>query len=226
MFVLILIQSCGPGAPGERAETVSSDSLTFLALGDSYTIGESVDSASRWPVQLVNALRADGWNVEDPLVIARTGWTTAELAAGIEERRPEGPFDLVSLLIGVNNQYRGLPLEEYRMEFSDLLHTAVTLAGGDEGKVLVVSIPDWGVTPFARDRNREEISSEIDAFNDAARSVCEDQGVAFVSVTEVSRRASTETALVAEDGLHPSGAMYGLWVEAVLPEVRRILGGG
>lgn len=226
LFVFLLSQSCAPSQPSERMENVQPDSSTFLALGDSYTIGERVDSALRWPVQLARALREEGRPIQDPLVIARTGWTTAELAEGIVERDPGGTYDLVSLLIGVNNQYRGLALEEYRTEFAGLLQTAISFAGGEAKKVLVLSIPDWGVTPFASDRDPQAISDQIDAFNEAARSLCLESGITFVSVTQISRRAGDEPDLVAEDGLHPSGAMYRLWVEAALPEARRILDGG
>src|ERR1039458_8430091 len=123
--------------------------MRFLALGDSYTIGETVDSAGRWPVQLAKALRGRKLSVGDPEIVARTGWTTDELAAGIQNAAPGGPYSLVSLLIGVNNQYRGRDAEKYRAEFKSLLAQAVEFAGGKASRVVVLSIPDWGVTPFA-----------------------------------------------------------------------------
>jgi len=200
-----------------------SDSASFLALGDSYTIGESVGPTLRWPVQLSNALRLEGVEAEDPVIVARTGWTTDELAGGIEEAGLTGTYDLVSLLIGVNNQYRGGDPEEYRLQLQDLLSRAVAFAGGDPGRVMVLSIPDWGVTPFAEGRDREAISREIDSFNSINRHESEIVGARYVDVTEISRRAVTDSDLVAEDGLHPSGAMYSLWAAAALPVAMEIL---
>jgi lysophospholipase L1-like esterase len=204
---------------------VATEIPSFLALGDSYTIGEGVDSAARWPVALAGALRASGIPIRDPVVVARTGWTAQELASGIDRAGVAGAHGLVSLLIGVNNQYRGLDLEEYRSGFAELLARAVGFAGGDPAKVLVLSIPDWGVTPYAEGRGRERIAGEIDAFNEVNRRESQAAGVRYVDVTGISREAAGRPELLAEDGLHPSGAMYEVWVEAVLPVARRILGG-
>ncbi len=203
-----------------------SDTVSFLALGDSYTIGESVDSAFRWPVQLAEGLRGEGIQTREPVIIARTGWTTDELASGIEEAGLTGTYDLVSLLIGVNDQYRGREPEEYRLQLLDLLSQATSFAGGDPKRVLVLSIPDWGVTPFAEGRDRGQIAREIDAFNLANRNESEAAGVWYRDVTEISRDAATDPSLVAKDGLHPSGAMYALWAEAVLPVAMEILNPG
>jgi lysophospholipase L1-like esterase len=193
-------------------------SARFLALGDSYTIGEGVDAADRWPQQLVGKLQADGFDVGDPEIVATTGWTTDELAAGIDAAAPAGPFEMVSLLIGVNNQYRGRPVIGYRREFAALLRRAVGFAGGDPARVFAVSIPDWGVTPFAQGRDREAIGREIDAFNAENLDEARAAGVAYVDVTAVSREAALDASLVAGDGLHPSGALYRLWAElALLP---------
>lgn len=200
------------------------DTLTYLALGDSYTIGESVDSAFRWPVQMAEALKGEGIPVHDPVIVARTGWTTDELAAGIDGAALAGTFDFVSLLIGVNNQYRGRGLEEYRVQLQDLLTRAVAFAGGDPGRVLVLSTPDWGVTPFAEGRDRAKIAGEIDAFNEVERREAESVGVRFVDIVGISREAAGDPTLVAEDGLHPSGAMYARWVEAALPTVVEMVG--
>lgn len=197
--------------------------LRYLALGDSYTIGERVDEAERWPVQLAMALRQQGVNIAEPQIIARTGWTTAELADGIVIAEPTGPYDLVSLLIGVNNQYRGLSQDAYRDEFMGLLDTAVSLADNKPNRVFVVSIPDWGVTPFAQRQNREEISAAIDAFNAINRAETERRGIVYIDITEISRGAVTDGSLIAEDGLHPSGEMYRLWVEKMQPEVCALL---
>jgi lysophospholipase L1-like esterase len=200
------------------------DSLPFLALGDSYTIGEGVDSSLRWPVQLARRLRDAGIPVTDPVIIAQTGWTTDELEAGIDAAEPEGPFALVSLLIGVNNQYRGRDLDEYRSQFRGLLARAISLAGGEEERVLVLSIPDWGVMPFAEGRDTAAIAREIDAFNAVNREESLARGVAWVDVTGISRGAASDPASAAPDGLHPSGVQYGLWAAEAFPVAGRILG--
>jgi lysophospholipase L1-like esterase len=197
--------------------------LTFLALGDSYTIGEGVAETERWPVQLVTHLRAQGWPVADPQIIARTGWTTGELQVAIGQSQPQGPFDLVTLLIGVNNQYRRLSPVAYRTEFAALLEQAITLAGGEAGRVIVLSIPDWGVTPFAAGRNRAEIAGEINHFNSINRTLAEGADVCYVDVTPTSRQAAADPSLVVTDQLHPSGKQYTAWVELVLPEAVAIL---
>src|SRR5687768_3440100 len=153
--------------------------LRYLALGDSYTIGESVPLEGRWPVQLAASLRQDGIAIEEPTIIAKTGWTTDELSAAIDDAKLEPPYDLVSLLIGVNNQYRGRAAKEYRGEFDALLTRAIGFAGGDARKVFVLSIPDWGTTPFAisSGRDREQIARELDEYNAVAKAVCEKRGV-------------------------------------------------
>lgn len=197
--------------------------LTYLALGDSYTIGEGVAEQQRWPVQLVAQLRKAGVVMADPQIIARTGWTTDELAAGIAEKQPQGPFALVTLLIGVNNQYRHRLPTEYREQFRDLLQQAIALAGGQPDHVLVVSIPDWSVTPFAQGRDRQEISAEIDYFNVINREEAAQAGARYVNITPGSRLAADDATLLADDQLHPSGKMYATWVELVRPEALAIL---
>ena len=201
------------------------DSVTFLALGDSYTIGESVPESDRWPVQLAALLRERGHAVGEPTIIAKTGWTTDELAGQLDVVRLRVPFSLVSLLIGVNNQYRGRDHEEYRTQFRDLLQRAIGFAGGEAGRVIVVSIPDWGVTPFAEGRDRAKIASEIDRFNAINREVTLQLGARYVDITPGSRNAATDAALTASDGLHPSGTMYASWAQAVLPQAIAALGG-
>jgi len=197
--------------------------LRYLALGDSYTIGEGVAESGRWPVQLAQALREGGIAIDTLRVIARTGWTTDELAAAIDAAEPLGTWDFVTLLIGVNNQYRGRAVEQYAREFAALLQRAAGFAGGRRDRVLVLSIPDWGVTPFAAGRDRQAIAAAIDGHNGAARSACERHGVAFVDVTPPSRLHGAEAAMLAEDGLHPSAAMYALWTARALPSARRLL---
>jgi lysophospholipase L1-like esterase len=206
-----------------RTKILEKRNIRFLALGDSYTVGESVLPAASWPVQLTVALSERGYAVADPLIVARTGWTTDELTAGIQEAAPSGPFELVSLQIGVNNQYRQGDLETYRTEFHLLLADAVAFAGGETGKVFVLSIPDWSVTPFAEGRDRDAISAQIDAFNRANRLETEHLGARYVDVTPLSRLAEFDTDLLAPDGLHPSGAMYKAWVGLILPQATAAL---
>lgn len=199
--------------------------ITYLALGDSYTIGEAVPEAERWPHQLAGLLQAEGIALETPTTIARTGWTTDELDAAIDAASPAGPFGLVTLLIGVNNQYRGREPENYREEFQALLERAVDFAGGEPGRVMVLSIPDWGVTPFGQGSGRDldQVASELDAYNAINREVSRARGVAWVDISPVSRQRGAEPAMVAGDGLHPSGAMYHAWALAALPAARLLL---
>ena len=204
---------------------MSGGAVRFLALGDSYTIGEAVAEAERWPVQLAALLRAEGHRLETPEIIATTGWTTDELQAGIAGAAPRGPFALVRLAIGVNNQYRGRPLEEYREQFGQLLAQAIGFAGGAAARVIVLSIPDWGLTPYARQQSRDAglVAAEIDAFNAVAAQACAAAGVAFIDITPESRRQAPDPAMLADDGLHPSGSMYASWARQALPAARRAL---
>jgi lysophospholipase L1-like esterase len=193
--------------------------LRYLALGDSYTIGESVDPVQRWPEQWARLANAQGARIEQPVtVIAQTGWTTDELLQGIEASDPAGPWDLVSLLIGVNNQYRGRSLENFGREYAQLAETAIHLARGEAGRVQALSIPDWGQTPFGAGCGRDitQISLEIDAFNGCAEAVCESRGIAFLDITSLTRLHSADPHMHAEDGLHPSAQMYQLWAKALL----------
>jgi lysophospholipase L1-like esterase len=194
--------------------------LRYLALGDSYTIGESVDAGGRWPHQLVAALRQRGLNFAEPCIIAKTGWTTDELSSAIDEAQLTPPYDLVSLLIGVNNQYRGRPVEEYGFEFAGLLDRALGFSGGRRERLFVLSIPDWGVTPFAASRDRDAIAREIDRYNATAAELCRGAGVPFIDVTSSSRQ---HPGLLAPDGLHPSAELYSLWAELVEHELAPLL---
>ncbi len=196
--------------------------LHFLALGDSYTIGEAVDKSDRWPVQLTARLRRDSLNVADPDIIARTGWTTDELQRAINASDKRGPYDLVSLQIGVNNQYRGRSLENYRMEFRQLLQSAISLANGRAGRVFVLSIPDWGQSPAANGQGRATIGLEIDQFNSVARSECQQAGVAFIDITPLTRRAAGNDSQFVGNGLHYSGKHMAQWVEAACPIVKSL----
>lgn len=193
--------------------------LTYLALGDSYTIGEGVRETERWPVQLSSLLNAAGIKVQSPLIIARTGWTTDELMAELDRRAISDTFNLVSLLIGVNNQYRGRPVSQFRTELVQLINRAIQYAGGDTSRVFLVSIPDWGVTPFAMGRDRVQIASEINAYNEVIRQEAEARNILFFNITDISRLAATDNSLLADDRLHPSGKMYRMWVELMLPVI-------
>ncbi len=196
---------------------------TFLSLGDSYTIGESVEVKDRWSVQLAEQLRKEDMDVAPPDIIARTGWTTAELAEAIRKSGNAKTYDLVSLLIGVNNQYRGQSLDRYRTELRELLQTAIRYAKGKPGRVMVLSIPDWGVTPYAEGRDRARISAEIDAFNAICLEEARHAGVRFFNITPLSRQAQHDAAQVASDGLHYSGRQHRLWADQVRPEVVKML---
>lgn len=197
--------------------------IRYLALGDSYTIGESVDSTLRYPVQLADTLNQLEINTDAPEIIAVTGWTTGELIAGIEKTAPQGPYNLVSLLIGVNNQYRGMDIEIYKKEFEQLLEQAIGFADNHPNRVLVLSIPDWGVTPFASERNTEKIALEIDQYNAINKEITLSKKCHWINVTEISRKAASDDSLIANDGLHPSGAMYSEWVKEALPVVLQIV---
>ncbi len=205
--VLSLLAILAAGC-GRRA--APSTEPRYLALGDSYTIGESVPPADRFPVQLARRLR-----LGEPEIIARTGWTVDELNRGIDDAAPRGTYPLVTLLIGVNDQYRGGTAEAYRPAFAAMLRRAIGFAGGEAKGVVVVSIPDWGATPFAEGRDRAAIGAAIDQFNAVNRDEALRVGAKYVDITPISRRAREDRSLIAGDGLHPSGAMYGLWAEAI-----------
>jgi len=188
---------------------------SFLALGDSYTIGESVDAAMRWPNQLVTALNRSGLEFEQPEIVAKTGWTTDELLTALDQASLAASYDYVSLLIGVNNQYRGRSVASFEPEFTALLERAISYSNRKANGVFVVSIPDWGVMPFAEGRDARKIALEIDTYNKSIERICKIYGVRFFDITEISRKASENPSYVASDGLHPSGEMYAAWVNEV-----------
>lgn len=207
----------------DNQNNTMSNGLSYLALGDSYTIGESVTEDQRWPVQLAKSLTSNGIAVSQPQIIAKTGWTTDELKAKIVSENINKKYDLVSLLIGVNNQYRGRSVEEFRKQYVDLLETAIQFSGNRPQYVFVVSIPDWGVTPFGRNSPKKSISEQIDLFNAIKKEETEKRGILFVDITPISRQAINDPVLIAEDGLHPSGKMYQLWTEKIVPELLKKL---
>lgn len=195
----------------------------YLALGDSYTIGESVAAADNFPQQLIQLLRKGGYDFESPDIVAKTGWTTEDLQNEINKHIFHPPYDIVTLLIGVNNQYRGKAVDEYKPEFETLLLHAIQYAGNKPDHVIILSIPDWSVTPFVAGRNRIQIANEIDAFNNTNKSICENLKVHYLNITPGTREASDDRSLIAADGLHPSGKEYGRWANQLKIVVEKLL---
>ncbi len=197
-----------------------SDTIkTWLALGDSYTIGESVLETDRYPIQTTKLLNEAGVECAKPEIIATTGWTTKDLLNAIQSKSEKTAYSIVSLLIGVNNQYQGLSLDEYRKEFTILLKRSIEFTGNNASHVFVISIPDYSVTPFARQMNRSKIAGEIDAFNAANKEIAEQFKVVYINITDLSRKAATDTGLVAADGLHFSGKAYLEWSRLLAPAI-------
>jgi lysophospholipase L1-like esterase len=196
----------------DTSKTSNKNTMQYLALGDSYTIGESVDLAQSFPYQLKALLNQQGFNIADPEIIAVTGWTTGNLINSITQANLTQKYDFVTLLIGVNNQYQGKSEDEYRTQFVQLLNTALTFVNGHKDRVFVLSIPDYSATPFATNSDKAKIATEIDQFNSINLDESTKAGVNYLNITDISREATTNPALVAEDGLHPSAQMYRLWV--------------
>lgn len=217
------------GGPRRQSGRGAAVSLRYLALGDSYTVGEGVERAQTWPYLLAGRLRAAGVPLAVPAVIATTGWTTWELDAAIDAEQAAGrlasSWDLVSLLIGVNDQYRGQAADGYASRFDALLARAAGFAGGRFDRVLVLSIPDWGATPFGRASGRDgaTVAAELDAYNAAARTACATRGAAFVDITAIGRARAEDPQAVTGDGLHPSASIYRAWADAALPTARALL---
>lgn len=212
LFLIILLNMQSP--------LFAQKKMSYLALGDSYTIGESVSVYENFPYQTVHLLRKNGMALHAPEIVAKTGWTTDELLKGMEQTPLLQEYDFVSLLIGVNNQYRGRPVETFSIEFEQLLMKAIVLAGGKKEHVFVISIPDWGATPFAEGRDRSKIAKEIDAFNLAKKSITIKNGIQFLEITEGSRAALNDTGLVAKDKLHPSAKEYAKWAQQLANAIR------
>jgi lysophospholipase L1-like esterase len=228
-FVLVGVALLGVGIgmvafrPSSRTDSgMASTSIRYLALGDSYTIGESVSESERWPMQLRDSLQTGGIEVEWYKIIARTGWKTKDLKEAIAASNVDADYDLVSLCIGVNDFFQGRGLEEYKQRFQGLLETAVKLARGRKDRVFVVSIPDYAFTPLYQD-HRESISRGIDDFNTAAKRATIAFGVQFIDITPISRKGLEDPQLVARDGLHPAGKQYTAWVKLIQPTVLEML---
>jgi lysophospholipase L1-like esterase len=193
---------------------------SFLALGDSYTIGERVNPGDNFPSQVVTLLNEKGMSFDPPEVVAQTGWTTDELSAAIGRSKLHDHYDFVTLLIGVNNQYRGRKVGDYIPEFESLLKRAVQFAGNNASHVIVLSIPDWGVTPFAAGRDKKQIAMEIDGYNSANEEIAKKYNVQYINITASTREALTDTSLLAPDGLHPSSKEYSKWAQEVAQAIQ------
>lgn len=209
--------------PVNPPQDSTSPALSYLALGDSYTIGQSVGIEERFPVQTVNMLRQQGTQINLPVIVATTGWTTGNLLNALAANPPSKNYDLVTLLIGVNNQYQGRSQEEYRTEFSSLLGKAIEYAGGRKSRVFVLSIPDYSVTPFAQNSDTVTISNEIDAFNAINRQISQEAGVRYLNITDISREGRYDAEMNATDGLHPSGKQYREWAALLAPMMKASL---
>ena len=213
MFLILILL-----APIVSFSQTKNLNFSYLALGDSYTIGESVKESERWPVQLSNSLKN---KLNKPIIIAKSGWTTDQLIDTLNKIKFNKKFDFVSLLIGVNNQYRGRSIEKFKQDFILLLNKSIGYVNDNNERVIVVSIPDWGVTPFAKDRNRSIITNEINAFNKVIHDECKKNNITFFNITEISRKALNDNSLIAEDGLHPSKKMYKQWVKMIKPYFKK-----
>ena len=190
---------------------------SYLALGDSYTIGEAVLPEENFPSQTGRLLK----DFASPYIVAKTGWTTDELDSAIDASNISTTFDIVSLLIGVNNQYRGRSVSEYKTQFDHLLQRAIHFSGNKANRVFVLSIPDWGVTPFAEGQDRQKIAAAIDAYNETAQKICEQHHVVFIDITTSQRIDGNKKDFLAADGLHPSGKEYTKWAEKLSSTVKK-----
>ena len=222
-FHLILIFSCAKKESYPIQTNQTKMTYSYLALGDSYTIGESVPAPDNFPNKAVQLLRTADHNFKAAEIVAKTGWTTDELQNNINNHLFTPPYDIVTLLIGVNNQYRGRPVDEYKPQFENLLKQAIQFAGAKANHVIVLSIPDWGVTPFAAGRDRDQIAREIDAYNAANKSISETYNAHYIDITQWTREAANDPTLVASDGLHPSGKEYNRWSEKLADKIKALV---
>lgn len=223
-FHVILIFSCAKKVTYPvQMPNQTNMTHSYLALGDSYTIGESVLPSANFPAQTVQLLTQSGYNFKSPEIVAKTGWTTDELQNNINNHSFTPPYDIVTLLIGVNNQYRGRPVDTYKPEFENLLKQAIQFAGSKADHVIVLSIPDWGVTPFAAGRDRAQIAREIDEYNAGNKTISENYKVHYIDITPWTREAANDLSLLASDGLHPSGKEYKRWSEKLTDKIKPLI---
>lgn len=225
VLLTCLLLSAGLYARAQKkAVKTAPDSLRYLAMGDSYTVGYAVDPAENFPNQLIGCLRASGGKWAAPALIAHNGWNTHDLLEGIRAGNVRGPFDLVTLMIGVNNQYRGYALPDYEADMLALVKKAIAFAGKKKEHVLVIAIPDWSLTPFASGKNPQQMSREVADFNSINARVSGKLGVTYLDFAAVYRQVSTDPTMTAADGLHPSAKMYALWTRqllAIVPDFHR-----
>jgi len=242
MFIFLSVNSCSKKISVQTLITLSSTSdttstppatdtivippvaadtgETYLALGDSYTIGQSVSEAERFPNQTVQLLKIENIQIRNPKIIAVTGWTTTNLINALNLNPPQNNYSIVTLLIGVNNQYQHRSIDEYETEFSLLLNHSIAYAANNKNHVIVLSIPDYSVTPFARNSDTAMISRQIDTFNLINKIISESAGVKYIDITPISREAASDPALIANDGLHPSGKQYKRWAELLVAMIK------
>ena len=209
ILVLLLFFSMSLTSFGQR------DSIAFLALGDSYTAGTSESLINGWPHQLAQILNKQKIPVKLPKIVAQPGWTTSDLLHNIESQNLEPKYGLVSLLIGVNNQYKGKPLDVFKSEFRALLETSIELAQGNPENVFVLTIPDWSVTPFARFKDKEKIVRELNTYNTIIEEETQKQKVQLIDITKISQNAAVNPSWIASDSLHPSKKMYRIWAKKI-----------
>lgn len=204
-------------------DTTSGKTFTYLALGDSYTIGQGVQPSERFPIQTINLLKTESLKISDPVFIATTGWTTTNLMNAINLQNPAKTFDIVTLLIGVNDQYQRMDTGGYRIRFTQLLNTAITLASSNKKRVFVLNIPDYSVTPFVSASDKARVSMEIDRFNGINKQVTIQYNISYTDITPSTRQATTDATLIAGDGLHPSGKEYAKWAQMLAPIIKKEL---
>ncbi len=221
LFLFICL--CFSIFPAALSQIMQKESYTYLALGDSYTIGEGLSSHDNFPNQAVRLLVEGGYSISQPTIVAKTGWTTRELQEGIARHSLISNYNLVSLLIGVNNQYRGEDRGEYERQFEELLLRSVAFASKNPSLVFVLSIPDWSATPYAEGRDRKRISREIDLFNLINKKISEKWKVNYIDITSGSRAAAQDPSLITDDGLHPSAKEYSRWASTLASAIQEQL---
>jgi lysophospholipase L1-like esterase len=215
---IYMTDSTTPAAP-----VSTPGGLKFLALGDSYTIGQNVQVNERFPAQTVQLLKTQGLNISEPNYIAVTGWTTINLLSAINQQKPAQDFNIVTLLIGVNDQYQRLDTAGYTVRFEELLNKAIHHAGNRKANVFVVSMPDYSATPFVAPSSKARVSMEIDQFNAINKRITQQYNISYTDITPSTKEAANDASLVANDGLHPSGKEYRKWANMLAPKIKDVL---